>query len=72
MPYGLDCKERDFGEPCNCPCVGTWSPWSTPSTTCGNGTSVRYRPNLATIAENKTCSDVAAECCYETQWTVVS
>ncbi|XP_003372674.1 putative thrombospondin type 1 domain protein, partial [Trichinella spiralis] len=72
MPYGLDCKERDFGEPCNCPCVGTWSPWSTPSTTCGNVTSVRYRPNLATIAENKTCSDVAAECCYETQWTVVS
>ncbi|KRZ04660.1 Delta-like protein 4 [Trichinella zimbabwensis] len=72
MPYGLDCKERDIGEPCSCPCVGTWSPWSTPSIACGNVTSVRYRPNLATIAENKTCSDVTAPCCKETQSTVVS
>ncbi|KRZ06437.1 hypothetical protein T4B_6281, partial [Trichinella pseudospiralis] len=71
-PYGLDCKERDFGEPCSFPCVGTWSPWSTPSTACGNVTSLRYLPNLATIAENKTCSGVAAPCCKITQSTVVS
>ncbi|KRX76459.1 Uncharacterized protein T06_2529 [Trichinella sp. T6] len=66
-PYGRDCEERNYGESCLCPCVGTWTEWSIASETCGKVVSNRYRRSLDMVSKNESCDGAKISCCKETK-----